>query len=66
MLSLTTVHGLSAEDINVAEVFSPGTPTVTLRLGEISVFITDTAVLDALHEATTRAYELLAETVIAS
>jgi hypothetical protein len=66
MLTVINVHNVSPADVSTVEVFSPGTPTVAVKFGEVTVYIADLAVLDALHEATTRAYELLVETVVAS
>ncbi len=62
----TTLHNVSPADVTAAAVYSPGLPTVTIRVGELSVFITDLAVLDAFHEAVTRAYELLVENSVSA
>jgi hypothetical protein len=60
------LHGIEPENIGIGDLTQFGGKVVALRVGAISVYISDLAVVDALHEATTRAYELLAETVVAS
>jgi hypothetical protein len=60
------LHGIKPENIAIGDLTAFGQKTITLRVGQVTVYIADLAVLDALHEATTRAYELLAEAVMSA
>jgi hypothetical protein len=61
----TNLYGVTAADVSLADFSLDGLPMAALRLGpNVTVFLKDLATVDALMEAITKAYELLAQGAI--